>query len=192
MHFQVYLPGGYIINTRMNWRDLTYLENGSAHQKAALKAIQSSRIMDCLSQFDPVLVGTIPIDIALPESDLDIICEVSNKDAKLFVDTLFKNFGHCQYYLSEQKQIRGVEVYLVRFHYANFDFEVFGQQIPVEKQYAYRHMLIEDDLLTKNGLQFRNKILALKKAGYKTEPAFAFALGLEGDPYDELLTQFEL
>ncbi|MNO76159.1 hypothetical protein D3C76_672280 [compost metagenome] len=34
---------------------------------------------------------------------------------------------------------------------------------------------------------FRERIILLKTSGWKTEPAFAKALGLEGDPYEALL-----
>ena len=48
-------------------------------------------------------------------------------------------------------------------------------------------MLIEYRLLRERGEMFRQEIIALKKQGHKTEPAFAIALGLKGDPYRELL-----
>ncbi|MGL5579695.1 MAG: DUF4269 domain-containing protein, partial [Cetobacterium sp.] len=35
--------------------------------------------------------------------------------------------------------------------------------------------------------KFRQKIIELKKDGMKTEPAFAFLLKLEGNPYDKIL-----
>ena len=49
-------------------------------------------------------------------------------------------------------------------------------------------MLVEDKLLAQHGEAFRQQIVSLKRQGYKTEPAFALALGLEGDPYLALLT----
>jgi len=48
-------------------------------------------------------------------------------------------------------------------------------------------MLIENKILEQEGKQFRKKIIALKEQGYKTEPAFATLLGLEGNPYEALL-----
>ncbi len=176
----------------MNWHDLTYLLKGTARQQAAHAAIQSCRIMDHLAQFNPVLVGTIPINIDLPNSDLDIICAVKESQTESFLSKISTHFGHHQNFYTEQKLIRGVEVCLVRFRHADFDFEIFAQDVPVEKQYAYRHMVIEDQLLKKEGDEFRRKILTLKKKGYKTEPAFAKLLGLKGDPYEELLTFINL
>jgi len=48
-------------------------------------------------------------------------------------------------------------------------------------------MVIEYQLLVKHGSVCREKIIELKKQGFKTEPAFAFLLGLKGNPYEELL-----
>ena len=48
-------------------------------------------------------------------------------------------------------------------------------------------MIIEHEILQSKGGIFRLEIIKLKQNGYKTEPAFAFLLGLKGDPYIELL-----
>jgi hypothetical protein len=43
-------------------------------------------------------------------------------------------------------------------------------------------------LLRRGGETFRQEIIRLKQAGYKTEPAFALLLGLDDhDPYAALL-----
>ncbi len=48
-------------------------------------------------------------------------------------------------------------------------------------------MLIDAKLLKKFDASFKNKIIELKKNGYKTEPAFAKVLELKGNPYLALL-----
>lgn len=48
-------------------------------------------------------------------------------------------------------------------------------------------MLVEYKLLQQHGEDFRQQVVALKKAGIKTEPAFAKLLQLPGDPYEALL-----
>lgn len=68
-----------------------------------------------------------------------------------------------------------------------FEVEIFGQTTPTRSQFAYRHMIIEYNLLNKYGEAFRQQIIELKQEGYKTEPAFAIALDLTGNPYLELL-----
>ena len=49
-------------------------------------------------------------------------------------------------------------------------------------------MVIEYKLLQKGGHLFRRRVMELKTRGIKTEPAFALVLGLQGDPYEALLT----
>ena len=73
------------------------------------------------------------------------------------------------------------------FRVAGFDIEIFGQDIPTQRQNAYRHMVLEHRLLRERGESFRQEIIRLKQQGYKTEPAFARLLGIEGDPYSGLL-----
>jgi len=74
----------------------------------------------------------------------------------------------------------------MNFEFGGFEFECFGQPVPVERQYAYRHMLAEHDLLVRYP-KMRNEVIRLKEQGIKTEPAFARLLQLDGDPYEALL-----
>lgn len=55
------------------------------------------------------------------------------------------------------------------------------------RQRGYLHFLIEERLLKLGSKPFVNRIQQLRHRGLKTEPAFAAALHLEGDPYVELL-----
>ncbi|MFQ5649835.1 MAG: DUF4269 domain-containing protein [bacterium] len=58
---------------------------------------------------------------------------------------------------------------------------------PVEKQNAYRHLMVCNRLLRIGGNKARQQILELRGRGMKTEPAFAAYFGLKGDPYQVLL-----
>ena len=49
-------------------------------------------------------------------------------------------------------------------------------------------MVIEDYLLRERGEEFRKEIIKLKQSGYKTEPAFCHLLGIDGDPYEGLIS----
>ncbi|MGC3943422.1 MAG: DUF4269 domain-containing protein [Chryseolinea sp.] len=64
---------------------------------------------------------------------------------------------------------------------------MFGQSRPSTEQEAYLHMVNEYQVLQSRGSEFRDEIIRLKKSGLKTEPAFAKALGLTGDPYEAML-----
>jgi len=85
------------------------------------------------------------------------------------------------------KNQNGIESTIAEFKTEKFLFEIFGQNIPTEKQNAYRHMIIENRILNEKGVDFKHKIIELKSEGLKMEPAFAKLLGLEGNPYTELL-----
>lgn len=67
-----------------------------------------------------------------------------------------------------------------------WEIELFCQTIPCPDQWGVRHFLVEQRLLRiEPGL--KATIVRLKKNGYKTEPAFAKALRLHGDPYESIL-----
>ena len=46
---------------------------------------------------------------------------------------------------------------------------------------------MEHRVLLAKGEEFRQEVINLKRQGWKTEPAFAKLLGLNGNPYEELL-----
>lgn len=60
-----------------------------------------------------------------------------------------------------------------------------------ENSNGFRHMVVEQRILSipdgENADRIRNRIRQMKRSGWKTEPAFAAVLGLEGDPYALLL-----
>lgn len=168
---------------RINFEDISYLKAGNDKQRRAYETLKKYRVLDLLEKFDPILTGTIPINIDVETSDLDISCCYSDKNE--FIETVSRLFAdEKQFILRENSEFNSV---VCNFWLNDFELELFGQSIPTKQQHAYRHMLIEHRLLEERGEAFRQKIIALKKQGYKTEPAFGIALGLEGDPYEELL-----
>ncbi len=168
----------------IDYRNLNYLKEGNLKQQAAYQVLTNYQVLIKLQTFSPILVGTIPIHIDIDSSDLDIICEVT--DPLLFTSTLKRAFGKEKGFQLTELSER--QAYVASFFIHHFEIEIFGQNIPTHQQNAYRHMLIEDKLLTEKGEAFRQEIIRLKKQGYKTEPAFALLLGLQGDPYEALLT----
>lgn len=160
--------------------DLNYLLKGTEIQKRGYEAIRSSGIMETLEKFTPVLVGTLPLDLFTGTSDLDIICCFD--DAEQFIDQVRGKLD------MNRIRLNDIESLISSFDHHNFTFEIVAQPIPVRQQNAFRHMVAEWTLLTQNDSRFKEKILALKKRGIKTEPAFAQVLGLKGDPYIELLS----
>lgn len=75
---------------------------------------------------------------------------------------------------------------IVQFRAHDWDIELFCQSIPTNEQWGVRHFQVEQRLLKFNP-KLRSVVQQLKRDGLKTEPAFAAALGLPGDPYESLL-----
>jgi hypothetical protein len=167
----------------INFLDISYLRLGNERQQKAYQVVTDNRVLVKLTPYHPILVGTIPINIDIENSDLDIICEVSDKNE--FIDKLNTLFGsEKNFTIHERPKFDAIKANLI---IDGFEIEIFGQNIPTTQQNAYRHMLIEHKLLLAKGEKFRQDIIDLKNQGYKTEPAFAKLLGFEGNPYEELL-----
>lgn len=169
----------------INFQDISYLQQGSRQQQAAYKVLKGNDIMGKLQKFQPILAGTIPLNIDIDGSDLDIICCFD--DPGEFAGFLTMSFGRMEEFTLKSFVVRGERSVTGSFAAGGFIIEIFGQAIPTTQQMAYRHMIIESRLLEEHGEVFRSAIVQLKKSGMKTEPAFAAALGLAGDPYLALL-----
>ncbi|WP_426486257.1 DUF4269 domain-containing protein [Flavobacterium sp. 2] len=169
----------------IDFSTIEYLKSGNERQILAYETLVRNKTLEVLVEFDPILVGTIPINIDIENSDLDIICFWQNKDHFVKkVTSLFKNksdFKIRKTIINEKESVIG------NFKLDNFEIEIFGQNIPTKNQNGYKHMIIEHQILESRDENFRQEIIKLKQNGYKTEPAFAKLLGLKSDPYLELL-----
>lgn len=173
------------ITAMIDFGTIEYLKNGNQKQLQAFEILTRNKILINLAEFDAILVGTIPIDIDIENSDLDIICYWKNKTD--FTEKLNSVFEKENDFSIREAIIDNKESIIANFKIDNFEIEVFGQNIPTKDQNGYKHMIIEHEILQSKGKNFRLEIIKLKQNGYKTEPAFAFLLGLKGDPYVELL-----
>lgn len=169
---------------------IDYLMQGNARQQEACRALRKLRMMEELEQYHPVLVGTVPIDVDIPGSDLDVICQVKEGKQKAFEVLLKRAFGGLDGFECAARVVDGLPRQVGRFRHEGWMVEVFGQPVPVEEQNGYRHMVVEDRLLELMGDGGREAIRRLKLQGLKTEPAFARLLQLEGDPYLKLLEMY--
>lgn len=173
----------------IDFADISYLKTGNERQKQAYQTLTAHQIFEKLAAFDPLLTGTIPIRIDIASSDLDIVCYWTNKaEFRSAVELAFANTNGFQL---QEVFMNGQETILANFIIDGFEIEIFGQNIPSRQQNAFRHLLIEHQLLTEKGEVFRQEVIKLKLQGYKTEPAFAQLLKLEGDPYEALLNLTE-
>jgi len=169
----------------INFETIDYLKEGNKKQRRAYQTLASHSVFEILHAFNPLLIGTIPLNIDTEKSDLDIICCWKSKN--LFIETLIENFAHRDQFLLTEKKIGNRETILSTFHLGEFKIEIFGQNRPTKHQEGYLHMVIEYNVLQGKDDGFRQKIIDLKKEGFSTEEAFAKQLNLTGDSYVELL-----
>jgi hypothetical protein len=167
-----------------SWRDPAYLASGSPAQRAAARALAESGVLERLSTFDPVLAGTYPLDLSVAGSDLDILCHAP--DLTSFERAVRRAFADRPGFTCERQPAGATLATLARFRSRELPVEVFGQALPVDLQRGYRHLLVEARLLDLGGPRLRRGIRDLREDGMKTEPAFARALGLRGDPHERL------
>ncbi len=167
-----------------DWHDIAYLLGGNARQRAAHDLLARLGIFDSLAPHRPTLVGTIPIDVDLPESDLDIICEAASPDA--FAEIVRAAYGDRPDFQQRFAEHQGMRSAVARFTFEETPIEVFAQDRPISLQNAFRHMVVEARLLALAGPEANEAIRALKRSGLKTEPAFARYFAIPGDAYAAL------
>lgn len=169
----------------MKFTGINYLIKGNSKQRSAYEALQELQIIEILKDFDPIVVGTIPIDIDINQSDIDIICNSNNLEnfEKLVKDA----FGNRARFKQRTKMAQNKLSSVSSFEYKKFEFEIFAQNLETVNQNAYRHMLIEYRILQLADERFKREVIKLKEIGIKTEEAFANLLGLSGDPYKAIL-----
>jgi hypothetical protein len=147
-------------------------------------ALAECGVLRVLASFDPRVAGTPPLGLDLPDSDIDVLCFAP--DAHAFTNALWQNFSHAPGFIAKQ-WVRAPRSVVASFEAAGWRIELYGEAIPVERQRGWRHFAVERRLLALGGKDLLAAALASRGQGMKTEPAFASALGLSGDPYLTLL-----
>jgi hypothetical protein len=168
----------------IDFTTIDYLKKGNEKQKRAFEVLAKHKLFEKLKDYSPILAGTIPIEIDIEGSDLDIICEVKNESD--FIEFLNQNFQDYNNFILEKVTANDEKSIVLSFMLEEFPIEIFGQNKPTTEQNAYRHMIAEYKILQEKGDVFKQKIIELKKKGIKTEPAFGILLSLE-NPYEDLL-----
>jgi hypothetical protein len=169
----------------INFLDPHYLIKGNKRQREVYSLISDMKIMQVLGPYTPVIAGTIPIDVDIENSDIDILC--SYDDPKEFEDTLRRHFSQQQDFKVKSNRFRGRASLLAAFLHRGQKLEIFGQMLPVQEQDGFVHMVVEYRILQMCTERFREKVRKLKGEGVCTEPAFARLLSIETDPYEALL-----
>jgi predicted metalloenzyme YecM len=160
------------------------MTSGTPNQQKAWRSLQITNILDKLKTYDATVVGTIPLDIDISSSDIDIICEAN--DLEKFALDMRAHFSNFSSFAIEEILVDRQPTIIVKFAHETIMYEIFAQAVPIRQQNAYLHMVIEALLLEIGGARSRDAIRKLKQQDLKTEPAFAKYFGIEGDPYAKL------
>ncbi|MBX3018556.1 MAG: VOC family protein [Bdellovibrionaceae bacterium] len=160
-----------------------------SHTRAAA-ALKNSRILEDFASFRPLVAGTFPLGLDTLTSDLDLLFVASDLDA-LDLE-LRRRFATCVSFRQQRLTVDELTTSITNFVMDDVPFEIFAQNREPVLQRAYRHFLIEEKLLKYGGEKLRDRVVQARARGLKTEPAFGEALGLQGDPYLELLQWQEL
>lgn len=170
----------------IDFTTIDYLQYGNEKQKRAFEILTKYGILEKLRKYSPILAGTIPIEIDIDGSDLDIICEVNLDYQNDFLEHLKVNQLLPLDVVVDTVIVNNEKCMVINFTLEEFEIEIFGQNKPTIQQNAYQHMIAEYRILKDKGEDFRQKIIELKKKGIKTEPAFGLLMNLM-DPYEDLL-----
>lgn len=149
-----------------------------------LEALTLTEAMTVLAPFEPRVAGALPLGLAVPTSDIDILCYAPDPGA--FAATLWMWFQRHPGFLIRQR-VGADRAIICSFNAYGWPFEVFGQAMPVTEQQGWRHFTVARRLLELGGDSFRAAVVASRHTGEKTESAFAIVLKLRGDPYQALL-----
>jgi len=77
-----------------DFTNINYLKRGNIKQQNSYKVLKELDIFNVLRKFNPILVGTIPINIDIENSDLDIVCEVYDfKEFQKIVEDRYSMFS---------------------------------------------------------------------------------------------------
>ncbi len=148
------------------------------------QALSRAGVVEQLRCFDVHLVGTFPLGLDVPGSDLDFVCHAPDQDA--FAARIWDLFSQEEGF-SMRQWVAREQAIIARFDAFGLPFEIFGSPAPVDAQAGWRHFEVERRLLDLAGTSFHAAVRRARETGLKTEPAFAAVLGLTGDPYAKLL-----
>ncbi|MCD1118128.1 DUF4269 domain-containing protein [Chryseobacterium turcicum] len=111
----------------IDFTKLDYLKIGNEKQKRAYEVLTKYKIFTILDDYSPILAGTIPIEIDIEGSDLDIICEV--EDQMKFEAFLIQNFSENDLKI-EKITMKGEDSIICNFKLEEFPIEIFAQNKP--------------------------------------------------------------
>lgn len=159
--------------------------HNALRMERAQQVLPEHGIISAFAAFTPVLAGTIPLGIDAATSDLDVLCKVC--DHTFFGALSHEVFSPYRDFSLYSTAVNGQATTICNFVCADFPIEIFGQDLPVEQQYAYKHMVVDARLLDCADARAEEAIHAMKSEAVPTEVAFGVYVALEGDPYQAVL-----
>ncbi|MGD1893688.1 MAG: DUF4269 domain-containing protein [Cyclobacteriaceae bacterium] len=155
----------------MDFTNPIYLQRGNDRQRSAYQTLNNLALFSHLADFQPVLTGTVPLGIDIPDSDLDICCEVYQPQS--FMQTVSNRYSRLPGFEVHPTINNNILTTVIQFRHGQWLIELFGHPLPTIQQPAYRHMVVEHRILQLANANFWEGIKELKRKGIKTEPAFA-------------------
>jgi len=125
-----------------DFSNIDYLKKGSIVQQRGWEVLTSWKILTALHSYNPILTGTLPLDIFIQgKSDLDISCEVYS--VEIFIELIKDRFSNHHDLSIRQMQLSSVPSVVINFTLQDFPIEIVGQPLPVNDQVAVRHLRVE-------------------------------------------------
>jgi hypothetical protein len=109
----------------IDFLDITYLKSGNKKQQKVYHVLVNNKIMEKLSTYTPIFVGTIPLNIDIETSDIDIICHVRDKNE--FIEALVSYFQNMKGFKVTKNNV--FDSVKANFYIEDFEFEIFGQDL---------------------------------------------------------------
>src|SRR5690606_26901372 len=128
-----------------NFHNISYLKNGSPVQQNLYQILTSEKVFEKLNAFNPVLIGTFPLDITTPESDVDIACHVV--DVESFRKIMFSCFGQREAYCFKGEMVRKKVVRIATFKLEGGPLAVYGENARLPDGGGSKHRLTEVDIM---------------------------------------------
>ncbi len=112
--------------------NIDYLKHGNIKQQNAYKVLKEIDIFNVLRKFNPILVGTIPINIDIENSDLDIVCEVYDfKEFQKIVEDRYSMFS--KFHISNNSTDNET-ILTINFYVNDIEIEIYAQSLDSCKQ----------------------------------------------------------
>ena len=160
--------------------DIAYLKLGSDRQQAAFITVIELDLFSVLADDDPLLTGTLPLGLDLPDTDLDVICQV--EDFAEFSVVMRAVYGEYDEFEYAESLHGGIPSAACSFRYNKFRVKIVGQPIPTREQDAYRRTTAAARLLRMAGETALEEVRRLRATGMQTNLAVSAYFRLEGEP----------